>query len=240
MLKFINNFYRKYRPYEMVSWWMTKDAVQAKVTTAEDGSYIMWMEGEKYPFPGYPRGHLLYGSLSKLKHEIKNQIFNENWWRLEKGEPIDIEKACENIYELAKKSHYDFMPYEKLSPAVKEIHRNLSHPVWKEVISYIFQEDDGYRFRFQWLMQQMTKKDPIGSFEKGMALLEHAEVVGDMKERVRLIRRVMLELWKNPEYARYWVEFIQKADLKKMHLSKADKYYMRAKYFRTDYPFYEY
>lgn len=219
----------------MVSWWMTKEAVQAKVTTGEDGSYVMWMEGEKYPFPGYPRGHLLYGSLSKLKHEIKNQIFNENWWRLEKNEPITIEMACENIYSLAKQHHYDFMPYEKLSPAVKEMHKGLSHPIWRDIITFILQEDDGYRFRFQWLMQFISKKDPIGSFDRGMELLEHAEVVDDMKERVRLIRRIMLELWKDPYFAKFWTDFVRNGNIKGMKLSKADKFYFRAKYFRTDY-----
>lgn len=224
----------------MVSWWMTKEAVQAKVTTAEDGSYVMWMEGEKYPFPGYPRGHLLYGSLSKLKHEIKNQIFNQNWWRLEKKEPITVEEACANIYKLAKESHYDFMPYEKLSPAVKAMYRAFTHAEWREIICFILQEDDGYRFRFQWMTQFLNKKDPIGSFDKAMELLEHAEVVEDMKERVRLIRRIMLELWKDPYFAKFWCDFVRNADLKEIKLSKADKYFLRAKYFRCDYPFYEY
>jgi hypothetical protein len=224
----------------MVSWWMHKESVQAKVTQAKDGSYIMWMEGEKYPFPGYPRGHLLYGTLSKLKHEIKNQIFNENWWRLERNEPIDVSQAIKNISELAKVSKYDMMPYEKLSPMIKEMYNNLSDPLWRDILTYIFQEDDGYRFRFQWLVSYLSKKDPLGSFDKGMGMLEHAEVIGDMKERVRLIRRVLLELWKNPEYAKYWIEFIQKADLKKMKLSKADKYYFRAKYFKVDFPYNQY
>lgn len=224
----------------MVDWWQTKEAVQAKVTKAKDGSYIMWMEDTKYPFPGFPRGHLLYGTLSKLKHEIKNQIFNENWWRRDRGEEITIENACENIYELAKVSKYDFMPVEVMAPAIREMYKSLTHPIWREIISYIFQEDDGYRFRFQWLMAHIDKKDPIGSFDKGMKLLAHAEVITDMKERVNLVREIMLELWKNPEYAQYWIDFVQKADLKKIKLSKADKYFFRAKYFKVDYPLYEY
>lgn len=219
---------------------MHKEAVQAKVTTAQDGSYIMWMEGEKYPFPGYPRGHLLYGTLSKLKHEIKNQIFNENWWRLEDGNGVSIDSAQKNIFLIAEKLKYDMMPVEKMAPAVRELHKNLSHPVWRDIITYIFQEDDGYRFRFQWLVNYLDKKDPIGSFEKGMEMLEHAEVVDDMKERVQLIKRVLLELWKDPYYAKFWTDFIQNADLKKMKLTKADKYFFRAKYFKVDYPHKEY
>lgn len=240
ILTFFFNWWYKKHPPEMVSWWKSKSAVQAKVTESKDGSLVMLMEGEKYPFPGYPRGHLLYGTLSKLKHEIKNQIFNENWWRLERGESVDITEACKNIYELAQKSKYDMLPPEKMSPAVKEIYKNLSHPAWRDILTYIFQEDDAYRWRFQWLVPFLDKKDPIGSFDRAMEILEHAEVVGDMKERVRLVRRVMLELWKDPEYAKYWIDFVQNANLKKMKLSKADKYFFRAKYFKVDYDKFDY
>jgi len=48
---------------EMVKYWKTQSSVQAKVTE-KDGVTIMIMEGEKYDFPGFPRGHLLFGKLS--------------------------------------------------------------------------------------------------------------------------------------------------------------------------------
>lgn len=224
----------------MVKWWMTKEAVQAKVTQDKDGSYIMWMEGEKYPFPGYPRGHLLYGTLSKLKHVIKTQFFNENWWRLERNEGLEVQKPLKTIYELAQNLRHDMLPVEKCAPAVREIHKNLSHPLWRDILTYIFQEDDAYRWRFQWLTRYLDKKDPIGSFDRAMEMLEHAEVVDDMKERIRLIRRILLELWKDPVYASYWIEFVQNVDLKKLKLTKADKYFFRAKFFKVDYPEYEY
>lgn len=228
------------RKQEMVSWWKTKECVQAKVTQDKDGSYIMWMEGEKYPFPGYPRGHLLYGTFSKLKHEIKVQIFNENWHRIDRGETVDIAKATENIKMLLEKSRHDMMPFEKLAPAIKEMHRCLRSPMWRDILTYIFQEDDAYRWRFQWLTQFLSKNDPIGSFDKAMEMLEHAEVIGDMKDRIRLIRRVLTNLWKDPYYAQFWIDFVQKADLKKLKLTKADKYYFRAKYFKVDYPYFDY
>jgi hypothetical protein len=224
----------------MVDWWMNKEAVQAKVTTADDGSYIMWMEGTKYPFPGYPRGHLLYGTLSKLKHEIKVQYFNDNWARLDHGNPVKTREAVENITELAKKSKFDMMPVDKMAPAVREINRCIPDAMWKDVISYIFQEDDAYRWRFQWMSKYLDKKDPVGSFSKAMDMLEHAEVVEDMKERIRLVKRVLLEVWKDPEKAKYWIHFVQNLDFKKVKLTKADKYFFRAKYFKVDYPLYEY
>lgn len=232
----------------MVSWWKTKEAVQARVTEAKDGSYIMWMEGEKYPFPGYPRGHLLFGSLSPLKHNIKVQIFNDSWWKLEAGTPSD--EVCEaikgpvldNILELGEKSKYDMLGIEKNVPSVREIYR-----AWtvasrgdkrllklRDIICFIFNEDDAYRMRFQWVAPYFKK---IG-FEKGMDMLENAEVVGDMKERVRLIKRITALLIKhNPTF---WNIFLKEMDIKKVRLTKADKYYFRAKYFKVDYPMYEY
>lgn len=221
-----------------MSWWMHKESVRAKVTTDKDGSYIMWMEGEKYPFPGYPRGHLLYGTLSKLKHEIKNQIFNASWAKLEKKEPLDLTEALKNIEELAKNGRFDMMPYHKMCPVMRELYQRIENPKWRDIITYILQEDDGYRFRFQWLMRYINPKNPVVSFDKGMELLEHAEIIGDMKERVRLVRRVMLELLKDPVVLRIWTEIAKGA--KHMTLSEADKYYFRAKYFKVDYPEVEY
>lgn len=236
----------KTKEREMVQWWKSKEACQAKVTEDKDGSYIMWMEGEKYPFPGYPRGHLIvntkdsFSSFSRLKHEIKSKLFNENWFRLDRGEPLEIDSALKNIYELAYEFRYDMMPFEKCAPAVREIAKNLSHPQWKAILQAIFQEDDAYRWRFQWIVPYLDKKDPIGSFDKAMDMLEHAEVLEDMKDRVRLIRRVLLALWEDPKLASYWIEFVQGLDFNKAQLTKADKFYFRAKYFKVDFPEYEY
>lgn len=232
-------FYRTFPP-EMVGYWKTKAAVRAKVTEAADGSFQMWMEGEKYPFPGFPRSHLLFGKLSPLKHEIKTRIFNESWANLEENKPLDIKDALDSIYAIARDCKYDMLPYFRLCPAVKEMYKNLSHEQWRDILAFIMQEDDAYRWRFQWMSQYLTKKDPIGSFDKAMEMLEHAEIVGDMKERVRLIRRVMNELFKDPIIAQYWIDFVRNSDLKKYRLTKADKFYFRAKYFKVDFPKYEY
>lgn len=223
----------------MVSWWKTKEACQAKVTQDKDGSYIMWMEGEKYPFPGYPRGHLIvnepgkYSPYSRLKHEIKNRIFNENWYRIERGAEVTIDS--QEIFALAESLKYDFMPVERCAPSVREINKWLPNSPWRDIITCIFQEDDAYRWRFSYMAQFLDKKDPIGSFDKAMSILEHAEVIDDMKDRVRLIRRVLLKLWENPEYAKYWIHLVKNMDMEKVKLTKADLYYFRAKHFRPDY-----
>lgn len=240
MYKFLKRIKYKLFPKEMVSWWMYKDHAQAKVTEGEDGSYIMWMENEKYPFPGYPRGHLLYGVLSKFKHELKNKVFNDNWARLENGERPVLDEAREVLSMLIQERKHDMMPVERMVPSMRELYRSIPDPLWRDILTFILQEDDGYRFRVQWFFQFISKEDPIGSFQHAMEMLEHAEVTGDMKERIRLIRRVLTELWKDPQYAKYWLQFVENVDLKKVCLSKADKFFFRAKFFKVDYPDNEY
>src|SRR5688572_2175792 len=102
-MSLIQWFYNwKYGNAEMVGYWKRSDVARAKVTVAPEGHYHMFIEGEKYPFPGFPRGALLVGTTGEVldgsapgysvfaqtKHIIKNFFFNESWSRLEKGEDI--------------------------------------------------------------------------------------------------------------------------------------------------------
>ncbi|MEK9208056.1 MAG: hypothetical protein AAB922_06210, partial [Patescibacteria group bacterium] len=165
---------------EMVSYWKIKESVAAKVTQ-QNGVMVMILEGEKYPFPGFPRGYLLFGKLSKLKHEIKNQIFNDSWAKLENGVPENIvakeikRDVLPKIYEILEQNRFDMVPYEAMVPAVKEIYRAMikiapEHKQFIEMITYILQEDDGYRFRLQWIVTYfgwLRFFNPIKSFERG-------------------------------------------------------------------------
>ena len=77
----------------------------------------------------------------------------------------------------------------------------------------------------------------IGSFGKALGMLQQGEVVRDMKDKQRLLKRVLLV------YARHSTSFIplmKEIDWKKMRLSKADKYHFRGKYFRVDYDLFDY
>jgi len=248
-------------PTEMVSYWKTKEAVKAKVTKAPDGSQIMWMEGEKYPFPGFPRGSLLYGKLSPLKHWIKNLIFNDSWKLLEEGKGSEevtdsvIASLKGKLKELSDDCKFEYVPYEQLTPPVKELWRAFEatekkHPSQlitqiKEMMCFIMQEDDGYRFRLQFMAQFYNpkgwfKRDIVTDFYKALELLEHAEIVSDMKERIHLLRRVLLALLGDQRVMKIFSTFTQEIDWKKLRLTKADKYFLRAKYFKADYPYIEY
>ena len=256
LTKLLRWWYRNTSPADlpMVSYWKHKEAVAAKVTKAKDGSTIMWMEGEKYPFPTFPRGHILFGHLSKIKHEIKNQIFNESWAKLEagvsKGEIIrDIKhKLFKEISVLAEQSKYDMLPPRAMCPSVREIHRawtKVSPETYKlrDYLCLILQEDDSYRFRVQWLVQWFgwfMKQNPIKSFDYALGMLEHGEVVGDMKERQRLLRRVLMTALEDPSIKSKFIALFREIDWKKVKLTKADKFHFRGKYFRVDYKYLEY
>lgn len=254
--KIIRWYFRNKSPdnFEMVKYWKKQESIQAKVTKAPDGSTVMYMEGEKYPFPGFPRGYVLFGHLSKIKHEIKNQIFNESWRKLtigvEEKEIIkDIKKILlEVIPKLAEQSKYDMLPPSAMSPAVREIHRawtKVSPETWqiRDYLCFILQEDDAYRWRVGWLPQWFSwlmKLNPLKSFDFALGMLEHGEVVGDMKERARLLRRVLMLALEDPKIRGQFVALFREINWKKVRLTPGDKYHFRGKYFKVDLKYIEY
>lgn len=232
----------------MVRYWKTKVAVSAKLTQ-ENGQQVMYMEGEDEPFVGYPRGHILYGRLSKLKHEIKNQLFNESWALLDEQKPIagHIESRLTNIFALLDSMRYDLVPPSKLAPPIAEIHRAWTKAVpgetsykLRDVVCFILQEDDAYRNRVQWLAGWIRWGNPLKVFDKALWWMEHGEVISDMKERQRLLRRVLMALLQDPRWRAAFTAFYKECDWKKVRLTKADKYHFRAKYFKVDLDKFEY
>jgi hypothetical protein len=256
----------------MVQYWKKNDGVvAAKVMENEDGALVMKMEGEKEIFPGFPRGHLLFGTLSKLKHEIKTQIFNESWAKLEDGVPIEeivrdvknkivsglritddktipVGKLGDQIMDYCL---LDMVPPEKMIPAAREVWRVLSKMEEKEpklhwfklALTYVLQEDDAYRFRFQWLASILTCrlfKSPLKTLQTALTELENAEIVGDMKAKQRLLRRVLLALLRDKKIKSLFITFFKEMDWKKVKLDRADKYHFRGKWFKVDWDLFPY
>lgn len=241
----------------MVSYWKTKAAAAAKIMEAPEGHMVMAIEGEKELFPGFPRGHSLFGKLSKLKHEIKNQVFNESWAMLEDGKSESEviahvkRKVTRELADFMLLNRLDVVPVRQLVPAVKEVYRVLTKleakepklKLFKEMICFVLQEDDAYRFRFQWLMGIFRPRwfgNPIRLLEIALKELENAEVIGDMKERQRLLGRIVLVLLKDKKIRGLFDDFCKEADWKKLKLTKADKYHFRGKYFKVDFDKFEY
>jgi hypothetical protein len=254
---------------EMVKYWKTGDSVQAKIMNI-DGVNYMQMEGEKYLFPGFPRGYLLFGKLSKLKHEIKNQIFNWTWEQLENArqEWAIVEELTQiifpRIFEMLKDHRYDIVPPEAMIPSVKEIHRAWTKAVpgeksylLRDTLCYILTEDDSYRWRVmdmleyfnpntpfkrlkRFILRQSYEESIIKDFDFAMSILEHCEMIDDMKERERLWRRVMVMFAKDKRIIKKFVAICKELNWKKVFMTKADRYFMRGKYYRTDYRLFEY
>ena len=179
LLKPIYNLLYRIRPPEMVKFWLHKDKALARVVHDKDGALKMDIEGEKYLFPGFPRGHVLEGPLKKLKHKAKNVIFNQ-------------------VFEEMQKHTADMIPPEKMVVPVREIWRVLEE-------------------------------------------LENAEVVEDMKLRIRLIKKVVCFFLQEDDAYRFRAQWAyERLNHRKMKLSKADKYYMRAKYFKVDHDKFDY
>ena len=272
-MKIFKKLYYRYKGYTpetipMVKYWRTQNSVDAKLTKAKDGSQIMYMEGEDYPIQGFPRGFILFGSLSKLKHEIKDQIFNDSWKKLETGvdkkrvikdikstlfnlkvrdtKTIDREyQVGEDLYEIIK---YDQVPPEGMCPQVREIHRAWTKvspetSQLRDIVTHILQEDDGYRLRVQWLFDwfmAIPKLNPVASFNHALMMLEHGEVIGDMKERQRLFKRILGLCLEDESIKKKFIALFREINWRKVKLRESDRYQFRAKYFKCDLGYLEY
>ena len=238
---------------DMVHYWKTKDYVEAKLTK-KDGATIMVMEGEKYPMWGFPRGHLLipanekYGPLSILKHQIKNQIFNEAWDKLDKGIPKeqiikDGLEALDRCLEYLEPLKYDLMPASTMCPSVREVHRAWTKVAPSErslkvrdIVTLVMQEDDAFRYRFQWLAiwKPIFMLNPVKFFDYGLGMVERGEVIGDMKRRIKLLRRVLMLALEDPSIKDSFIKFFKEINWKKVKITEADRYHFRGKYFKCD------
>lgn len=71
--------------------------------------------------------------------------------------------------------------------------------------------------------------------------LENAEVVPDMKARIRLIKTVLTFFFMEDDAYRFRFQWVlERLDMKKVKLSKEDKYYFRGKYFKVDHERFDY
>lgn len=153
---FFNVWYRFFPP-EQVEYWKQGDSAKAKVVKNSDGSYGMKIEGEKYVYPGFPRGHVLTGPLAKVKNRVKNAVFNQVFAEIEK---------------MAKDHKADMVPPERMPKAVRHIWETFEKmedcevvpdmkariTLVKKVMCWFLTEDDAYRFRAQLFLDLIDQK----------------------------------------------------------------------------------
>ncbi len=156
LVKLFFNSYYKIKPPESVQYYKTGEFAKARLLNAKDGSLQMEIKGEKYPFAGFPRAHVLTGPLAALKHKIKNMVFNQ---------------VFEEIDKMAKEYNSEMLPPEKMCPAVREMHRVMDDlenmevvddmkgriKLIKKVLTFFLQEDDAYRFRAQYFLSHIDQ-----------------------------------------------------------------------------------
>ena len=65
-------------------------------------------------------------------------------------------------------------------------------------------------------------------------MLEHGEVIGDMKERQRLLKRILELMLEDEETQKKFIALFREINWNKVKLTKADKYHFRGKYFKVD------
>jgi hypothetical protein len=234
----------------MVSYWKRSDHVEAKLTEV-DGYQMLVMQGEKEPVRGFPRGHLLiphgqqYGEFSVLKHQVK-QVFNRAW---EHKDPAEMKKDLGQCLGYLDPLKYDLLPPGAMNPAVREIHRawtevapgRMSYKL-RDALCLILAEDDGYRYRVMWmsLWIPLIKWNPVKILGKALERAEHAEVVDDMKERIRLLRHGLLLILKDRGIRARFERFFREIDWGKVRITESERYHLRAKYFKADMDVLEY
>lgn len=152
---FFNQYY-KIKPPESVRYYKTKDSARARLANAKDGSLQMEIQGEKYPFAGFPRGHVLMGSLAGLKKKIKDSVFNQVFNEIDKmyagikDDAIPVERCCPAVREISRVM--DILENMEIVEDMKARMRLI-----KKVLVFFLQEDDAYRFRVQMFLDLVDR-----------------------------------------------------------------------------------
>ena len=116
------------------------------VFNQETQSMEMHIRDEKYPMRGFPRHHVLHGPLAPLKRYIKNLVIEQ----LAKCLPFKIpdENLVEPVRELARV--FDLLSEAEDEPEMKRLVLQF-----KDAITMTLNEDDAWRYRWQWAMEQL-------------------------------------------------------------------------------------
>jgi len=200
--------------------------------------------GAKYPMRGIPREHFLKKILDPFKRKV-NKTF------LEGGSSFKLlldKIMISNVWKLI----YEEVPDDQLSEPVKEIARVLDLmivEIWaKEKAKWtayrkfgcsFIEEDFAYRYRAQWLLEHIDieklMSDPAKEVARVFDLLVEAERNQGMKKKWQSYKRTLCALFReNPDYYYYLQYFLKHLDMKKVKLSKGDRYYFRCKEFKVD------
>ena len=112
-------------------------------------SMELHIKGEEYALRGMPRHHFLHGPLAPLKGYMKNFVITAMVKCLPYKIPDD--KLVEPVREFARV--FDLLIEAEDEPEMKKLMGQF-----KDAMTMMLQEDDAWRFRFQWAMEKLDMK----------------------------------------------------------------------------------
>jgi len=123
--------------------------ISQPVWNEEEQTTELHIRNERYPMRAFPRHHVLHGPLAPLKRYIKNLIIEQ----LVQCLPYKIpdENMAIPVREVARV--FDLLSVAEDEPEMKRLVLQF-----KDAICMVLQEDDAWRYRFQWFLGQLDMK----------------------------------------------------------------------------------
>lgn len=143
MFNFIKRFFKKEHVLygEIGGKQLAKPVFNEKTKSME-----LQIKDEKYALRGFPRHALLHGPLVPLKRYMKNFVIEA----MVKCMPFKIpdDNLVEPVKELARV--FDLAIEAEDEPEMKKLMKQFKDPV-----TIALNEDDAWRFRWQWMMEKL-------------------------------------------------------------------------------------
>jgi len=231
-----------------------------KVEFPEEGGILTYMEGQKYPYRGFPYFEFVE-TMDKIKKIVKGMAsgFYHNIYKGNKVKLLTflpIAWAIKRLFYAGVYTFYRLIERFKIKPirycqAMREVHRAFSierkneSPKTKELrlmlrdlICMVLEFDNAYRFRFQDLMEEFNKenfrKSQIKELNRLIDIAISREKTQELKDMWTLMKMGLLYLKIDKELEKMLVDIFSQIDLERVKLTIEDKSYCRP---RQDYSF---
>jgi hypothetical protein len=112
------------------------------------GETLTYLEDAKYPMRGKINSSFMQKVLNPLKKVIKN-------WVIEQAKHFEYDKPDEELTEPVREVArcFDELIEAEQGKGMKNKWRSM-----KKIMCAILEEDDAYRYRFQWFVEKFNKK----------------------------------------------------------------------------------
>ena len=232
-----------------------------KVEFPVEGGILTYMEGNEYPYKGFPFAEFVdrIDTLKKLSRGFVSALFhsfkNKKFLLLLIFIPLSV--IFRHLVRAALYTFYRQVDRSKLKPirycdAVREIHRIFSgfrefegenenelRLMLRDSICMLLEFDNAYRFRMQDVLieidQKKLKKKPIKEIVRLFSILQQRELTQEIKDTWTLVKlMISLYLRFDRQLLKIIVDALSQVNKDKLKLSTEDVYYCRK---RTDYKF---